>query len=512
MNRYEKYSWAQSPEPIPEEQITETVTCDAVICGAGMSGIAAALSAVENGLKTVLLEKGNTYSARGYHFGAANSRLLKENGVVNDVDAMAKEWLKVTASRVNESLVRKFLIRSEDGLNWLLDHTDAHGIGSSLYGGQYRGPYYEEYVGTHMFDGGADAVVRMMLEDAVAGGCDVRYQTPAVQILMEEDGGDDDDVPRVTGVIAQDAEGRYIRFLASKGVVFATGDISGNPEMVKDLSPAALSANSCLNEHAWLETGDGIRMGLQAGAMLGETPFPCTIHMMAYSMFTMHFLSVDRQGIRYMNEDTWTQGRTMTIIRRDPKHPWAWMVMDADWQKQAAETMHLGGGIAWDFVFRPLGSTNYELTAAIANAGIQDALEQGGDIAVQADTLEELADLMGVPQEQFLATIARYNELAEKGHDDDFGKRPEFMAPLVKPPFTAVKCGGSLLNVIGGLEVNTDLQVITPERKPIPGLYAIGNCMSGLYAIDYPLLLPGNSHGRCITFGYLVGRILAGKE
>ena len=109
MNRYEKYSWAQSPEPIPKEQIAETVTCDAVVCGAGMSGIAAALSAVENGLKTVLLEKGNTYSARGYHFGAANSRLLKEHGVVNDVDAMAKEWLKVTASRVNESLVRKWL-------------------------------------------------------------------------------------------------------------------------------------------------------------------------------------------------------------------------------------------------------------------------------------------------------------------------------------------------------------------------------------------------------------------
>ena len=506
MKNYEEmYRWAKRPEPVPDELIARTVDCDAVICGAGMSGCAAALSCVQNGLKTVVLEKWKTYSARGYHFGAANSRLLKENGVVNDIDPIVKEWLKVTASRVNEELVRKFLIRSEDGMNWLLDLAESHGIGAGLYGGQYRGPYYEEIIGTHYFDGGADAIVNMLLTDAVAGGCEVYFETPAKQLTTDEDG-------RVTGVIAQDKDGNYIRFRAEKGVVMSTGDISGNPEMMKDLSPAALSANSCLNEHAWLETGDGIRMGLAAGAQLGETPFPCTIHMMAWSMFTMHFLSVDRKGVRYMNEDTWTQGRTMTIIRRDPKHPWAWIVMDGDWMKQAAETMHLGGGIAWDFVFRPLNSTNYDLTAAIANNGIQDALDQGGDVAVQADTLEELADLMGVPRENFIATIARYNELAEKGHDDDFGKRPEFMAPLVKPPFTAVKCGGSLLNAIGGLEVNTDLQVITQEREPIPGLYAIGNCMSGLYAIDYPLLLPGNSHGRCITFGYLVGRIMAGVE
>ena len=87
MKNYEEmYRWAKRPEPVPDELIARTVDCDAVICGAGMSGCAAALSCVQNGLKTVVLEKWKTYSARGYHFGAANSRLLKENGVVNDID------------------------------------------------------------------------------------------------------------------------------------------------------------------------------------------------------------------------------------------------------------------------------------------------------------------------------------------------------------------------------------------------------------------------------------------
>ncbi len=505
MNSCKEYSWVKSPEPIKEEQIAETITCDAVICGAGMSGCAAALSSVENGLKTVLLEKGSTFSARGYHFGTANSRLLRANGIVNDVDAIAAEWLKLSASRVNETLVRKFLIRSEEGMDWLLDKTEAHGIGCYLYGGQYRGPYYREVIGTHLFDGGAEAVVGMLLQDAKDGGCDVRFRTPALSLLQDENG-------RVTGVIAKDPDGRYLRFRAEKGVVLSTGDICGSPEMMKDLSPAALHANSCLNEHAWLETGDGIKMGLQAGAKLGETPFPCTIHMMTYFMFTMHFLSVDRQGLRYMNEDTWTQGRTTTIIRRDPEHPWAYVLLDADWKEQAEKNLHLGGGIAWDFVFRPLGDTDYSKTTAVAAAGIEDALEQGGDFAVQADTLEELARQMGVPEKNLLATVRRYNELAAKGHDDDFGKRSEFLSPIVKPPFTAVKCGGSLLNVIGGVEVNENLQVLNRKNVPIPGLYAIGNCMSGLYAVDYPLLLSGNSHGRCITFGYLAGRILKGIE
>ena len=64
----------------------------------------------------------------------------------------------------------------------------------------------------------------------------------------------------------------------------------------------------------------------------------------------------------------------------------------------------------------------------------------------------------------------------------------------------------------GGLMVNTRSQVLDNDDNPIEGLYAVGNVSGGLYAVDYPLVIPGNSHGRAVTFGYLLGRQLTGVE
>ncbi len=503
MDIIKKYSWAAMPEPISENEIAETVEVDAVICGAGMSGCAAALSAAENGLKTVLLEKGNSYSARGYHFGVADSRLMREKGITNDIDAMAAEWIKATASRADEDLIRLFLNRSGEAMDWLMDKTERHGIGAYLYGGIYRGEYYKEFPGAHIFDCAADGIVRMMIDEARNYGASVHFSTAACCLEQDADGN-------VIGVIARNPEGRYIRFRAAKGVVLATGDIVGNREMMEDLCPIGLRANNCLNEHAWLETGDGHKMGIWAGGELQDGPLPCSIHMMAYSLFVMHFLNVDRKGRRFGNEDSWTQGRCVSIIRRDPAHPWAYLIMDSRWEQQARDTLRYGGGIGWDFVFREWGSDE-ELTCAVAKHTLETALEEGKS-AWSAESIAELALKAGIPAEELEKTVARYNELAVKGHDDDYGKRPEFLAPICKPPYYAMKIGGSLLTVFGGLNVDRHINVVRPDKSPIKGLYAIGNVMGGLYAVDYPLLLPGNSHGRCICFGYLVGRELAGLE
>ena len=100
----------------------------------------------------------------------------------------------------------------------------------------------------------------------------------------------------------------------------------------------------------------------------------------------------------------------------------------------------------------------------------------GSGKAFQADTLEELAEKMDVPYENLKATVDRYNELCALGDDPDFGKRPELLTTIVKPPFTAVKMGASLLDVMGGCLTNTELNVLDADYQPIPGLYAIGNC------------------------------------
>ena len=118
----------------------------------------------------------------------------------------------------------------------------------------------------------------------------------------------------------------------------------------------------------------------------------------------------------------------------------------------------------------------------------------------KADTLEELAERMEVPVETFKATVARYNELYEKGDDEDYGKRSELLTSITKPPFYALKWGPALLNVHGGMITDTEMHILDEDNKPIPGLYAIGNTAGGLYGVDYPLLWNGNSHSRAITW------------
>ena len=110
-------------------------------------------------------------------------------------------------------------------------------------------------------------------------------------------------------------------------------------------------------------------------------------------------------------------------------------------------------------------------------------------------------------------TVARYNELAELGADEDFGKDARYLRAVDEPPFAIIphEMGYGLSAVLGGLLVNADNQVLKAgEHTPIEGLYAVGNCAGGFYGgIDYPMDVLGLSIGRAITQGYLAGKLLA---
>ena len=91
------------------------------------------------------------------------------------------------------------------------------------------------------------------------------------------------------------------------------------------------------------------------------------------------------------------------------------------------------------------------------------------------------------------------------GEDTDYYKKPVFLTPVKEGPFYALKVGPALLAVPGGLRTNNDFQCLDAEGAPIEGLYALGNVMGDICAVDYPINVAGNSHGRCITYGYLLG-------
>ncbi len=499
-------SWAQKPDPIPESSITARYDTEVIVVGAGIAGVTCALRAAQCGAKVIVLESGRSWSGRGGNIGVVNSSFMKSKGYVNDIDKLNEEWVKRCSSRCNERLVRRYFVSSAEAMDWLVGIVTLpeYGAHPALQGSLYRGERYREFVGSHrIFDGpmakkgmragGADAV-NAMYNEALKLGVEFRFKTRGQQLIKTGD--------TVTGIVALNEAGEYEQFNCSKGCVLATGGIGGNKEMCDDLSPIA---NQCSGK-ATNSPGDGHRMGLWAGGVFDELPFPAMIHTSAYACASYFFFFCGLDGRRFMNEDSWVQGVTVSLIKQ--KLPYAWSILDADWPEKVEKSLPYGGGMFWgmDYTLDEEPMFTKEQHEGLINRGLAK-----GNI-VTADTPEELAKLMGVPVDAFCEELARYNQFCEAGFDEDFGKRPELLMPLNKPPYYALKFGTMLCAVVGGLKTTEHFQVVGEDNAPIGGLYAIGNAAGGRYGIDYPLIIPGNSHGTALTFGYLLGEELAAKD
>ena len=107
------------------------------------------------------------------------------------------------------------------------------------------------------------------------------------------------------------------------------------------------------------------------------------------------------------------------------------------------------------------------------------------DIAAhKADTLEELAEKMGIPKENFVAQIMQYNADCAAGIDSQFGKPAQFMKPLVHPPFYALFLSRFNEGAEGGLVNDSNLRVLKQDGTAFIGLYAAGDCCRGLLKED----------------------------
>ncbi len=128
---------------------------------------------------------------------------------------------------------------------------------------------------------------------------------------------------------------------------------------------------------------------------------------------------------------------------------------------------------------------------------------------VKADSLETLAEKLGMPARALCDTVRRYNGWCDKGFDEDFGVPERLLCPVREGPFSAAKIRAWLLNLSHGLHVDHNSQVLTEKDEPIGGLFAAGNVQGDFFANSYPVTVPGANHGRSVTFGRLVGRALA---
>jgi len=503
------YSWETPPPPIPESNIAETLEADVVIIGGGISGLASAARCSAKGLSGIVIDKNKNIVAFAGQIAAVNTKLMANMGIVVDKKKLAADWLKVSGSRVEEELLWLFLNRSAEGFEWMLDLAEGC-IDTSIYVG-YKGPMFAEYPATHhIFKkpdckkyksfGGGTLACEILETEFIKNGGQVFRSTVAEQLEKDASG-------RVVAAIAMCSDGKYRRYKGKKAVVIATGDSSENREMLEAFCPIGLRASKQFPRKG--NTGDGQKMAYWAGGILDNPEWAPTLHALGYSGYQFFFLHVNKLGRRFMNEDTWMQAKSIRCLMQ-PGGDFAFSIFDSKWLDEVEVRWELLGGqgmsplsTVGDAFDRDKLKDSIERTiygnAVHGNDGGGDVFVNGGNGFV-ADTLEELAAIIDVPADELKKTVERYNKIVESGDDTDFGKRSEMLTPINKGPFYALRWGPSLLDVFGGAVTNGRLNVLDPDANTIPGLYATGNAAGGMYAIDYPLLLNGNSYGRALAY------------
>lgn len=491
------WSWETAPDPIPDSEIKETIEADIVIVGAGIAGVTASLRASELGADVAVVEKASWPSSRGGHYAAYQTNAMTAAGMTNDPkDEIAADWMRMSGNRCDQKLVYLFLDRSSEVMNWL-DDMSGDALNIIPIQTHYVGKYYYEHIGTHVIRGsfddnehGVSAPVFFMWKKAEENGVKFYFDSAAEQLVKDGE--------RVSAVIVKDADG-YKKYVGKKAIILATGDISGDDEMMQayggelaNIVPVKAYIPVGMN------TGDGQKMGMWAGGHMEMSPSAPMIHLIRYCGLCFGFLYVNQQGNRFMNEDTWIQAKSIQILKQPGGNEYAFSIFDSNWKEDVAKQIPLAGGQFWDNMSRLAGE---DWTPESAEKIIAGALENG--TAFQADSLEELADKMGVDRANFLASVENYNAMYEQGEDTEFHKRAELLSPIKDGPFYALKFGPSLLVTMGGLEINDKLQVVDDNKEAIPGLYAIGNVSGGRYGVDYPVTINGNSHGSAMTWGYV---------
>lgn len=485
------WSWDTKPDAIPASEITETIDTEIVIVGAGVSGMGAAWWAAKKGAQIHVVEKMEKPSTRSNQIGAINCVVQRDAGIPDFPVNEILQYMKAFAGgMVKEGLIKQYLYNSarmwdtiaaaavEDGHTPVL--LDRGGEGFYVV----NTPMYKEYRTMANIYATNDDMVARFQKDSEAAGTVYHFNTPAEQLVKEG--------AKVVGVIAKGPDG-YIRLNASKGVIISTGDYSGDAEMMERWGGMAKYSDALIYSPQGANSGDGLKMMLWAGASMqpSEEHAPMIHCLMGAFTCPNPWLRVNIYGERYENEDVPNAqvcyGRMMQPGNK------AWDIFDANYKTYADQ--HTPG----------FGREKVsERTPA-------DVTEQNiaNGLLVEAATLEELAAAIDIPADTFVATVKRYNEQVAAGIDKDFGKDPQNLTPIDTPPFYAAKIVAPLLCMVGGINVDDRYRVLAEDGSIIDNLYAIGNVSGNYYAVDYPTIMAGQSHGRCLTSAMVLGEALA---
>ncbi|MDY6997402.1 MAG: FAD-binding protein [Actinomycetota bacterium] len=502
-------------------------TTDVLIAGSGAGGVTGAYTAAREGLDVILVEAGEKYGGTTAYSGGGGmwfpcNPVLQRAGVDDTVEDALEYYRAVVGDRTPAALQETYVRSGAPLIEYL--EADEHLKFSLLPWPDYfgsapkaradgmrhiavkplkvaaapdlrdliRGPLDTDRLGQptpeDYFVGGRALIARFLRALATHPQASTRLNCALTELVVEHG--------RVVGAVVQTEDGPHA-IRARRGVLLAAGGFEHNDAMRDRYGVLGASRDTM---GPWSNQGlahlAGIAVGADTDLMDQAWWSPGLTHPDGSSAFALWFtggIFVDDGGRRFTNESAAYDRLGRAVLAAMDAGAVTlpfWMVYDDR-----------------DGLVPPVQATNVSLVEPqrYVDAGLWRT----------ADTLAGLAAEIGVPAQQLVDTVARFNEFVERGVDEDFGRGDEPydrafsggappLYPIDKPPFHAAAFGVSDLGTKGGLRTDTAARVLDTSDTVIPGLYAAGNTMAAPSGATYPG--GGNPIGTSMVFSHLAVR------
>lgn len=515
-------AWLGEAPGITDADCTETVDCEILVCGAGDAGLFCAVTAAEEGAKVLLIdpmEQG--FGIRCSAVGSVDSSLQQAAGATIDKTEIVNDIAHYADGVCDMRIWKMWADESGEAVDWYADHADKSG--GAYLENEYNMPEGTRYrcwptghatIGKEMKWAGEPVMLDYFINYfGTFEGCEHRGYTKLVELIVEDG--------KVTGAYCATGEefDSYIRVNASKGVVVATGGYVLNKDMMHALQPDVMEGLSTFYTTSQV-FGEGIKACMWAGAALepnhttlvfdrgavdpGEAIGDGASTPGTNALQSQPFLKVNSNGERFCNESS-PYDYVFHAANKFADKAW-YPIWDANFLDDVDRFHTVGCSTQ---LIREGGDHLMGNDPDTVAANVEAAVEAG--TVVKADTIEELAEGLGINAENLVATVERYNELFDAQEDSDFGKEAFRLSEIRTAPFYGVKLGGTALATMSGIEITPECEALDNDGQVIEGLYVIGNDAGNKYNKTYPNFAAGLNAGLCATMGRHVAKTLAQK-
>ena len=445
-----------------DERQTE-ITTDTVIVGAGGAGLSAAIQMAQDGKKVTIVEKagitgGNSSLASG-GMNAAETKLQKEEGIPDTVETFVADTMKGGHDKNNKELVEKMAAESSEAVDWLEE------LGAPLKQLKFSGGQTEMRTHAPINDEGksipvGNYLVQKLTAKAKELGVNIVYDARCEKVLMKDG--------KAVGIEAAYKDGEKLTVNAD-AVIVATGGFGSNQEMVEKYNP---DLKGYVSTNAKSIEGDAVGFLEEVGANfidMDQIQIHPTVVQKDGSLISEGLrgegaILVNQDGKRFVNELQTRDFVSKEILSQ--KDPSAWLIVD---------------------------QSMFDQSATIAKY-----FDKG--LLTKCDDYKALADLIGTDEETIKETIENWIEIVKNNKDTEFGREgmDQTRSDLSVAPYYAVQISPGIHHTMGGVEVNTNSEVLDKDGKPIPGLYAAGEVTGGIHGANR---LGGNAVTDIVVFG-----------